>query len=189
MRTRVPPPKSEYLEFLRPYGPQIAAVALAVRKLVMSEAPGSVELIYDAYSAVATGYSFTGRPSDACIHIAVYAKWVNLGFNRGSQLPDPEGRLKGSGNWIRHIRIASLEDMKDTAIRGFVKAAVERAVYPQPAATPKPESIVRAVYARRRRPGAGTTGDLVASPPERPQPRAPQSHSRLDPIKRERRSP
>jgi len=155
----------------------------------MSEAPGSVELIYDAYSAVATGYSFTGRPSDACIHIAVYAKWVNLGFNRGSQLPDPEGRLKGSGNWIRHIRIASLEDMKDTAIRGFVKAAVERAVYPQPAATPKPESIVRAVYARRRRPGAGTTGDLVASPPERPQPRAPQSHSRLDPIKRERRSP
>lgn len=152
MRTRVPPPKPEYLGFLKPYGPAITELALAVRELVMGEAKGAVELIYDAYNAVATGYSFTGRPSDGCIHIAVYAKWVNLGFHRGSQLPDPERRLQGTGRWVRHIRIAKKEDLKDPAVRDFVKAAVERAVYPEPDRRPQAESVVRAVYPTRRRP-------------------------------------
>jgi hypothetical protein len=95
MRTPVPKPKPEYFTFLKPYGPAITDLALAVRELVMSEAHGAVELIYDAYNAVATGYSFTGRPSDGCIHIAVYAKWVNLGFHRGSAVAGPGGPAAG----------------------------------------------------------------------------------------------
>jgi hypothetical protein len=86
MQPKAPPPNPEYLKFLSPYAPRIVELALAARALVLSEAPGSLELIYDAYNAVASGYSFTGRTSDACIHIAVYANWVNLGFNRGSEL-------------------------------------------------------------------------------------------------------
>jgi hypothetical protein len=152
MNRRVPAPKAEYLEFLRPYGPEITTLALAVREFVMSEARGAVELIYDAYNAVATGYSFTGRPSDGCIHIAVYAKWVNLGFQRGSQLPDPERRLQGSGNWVRHVRIRCADDLRDPAIHTLVKAAIERAAYPDPKSAPKPESVVRAIYPRKRRP-------------------------------------
>jgi hypothetical protein len=152
MPSRVPPPSPEYLGFLKAYGPAITELALAVRKLVLTEARGSVELIYDAYNAVASGYSFTGCPSDACIHIAVYARWVNLGFNRGSQLPDPERLLQGTGNWVRHIRIASAEDLKAPAIRPLVKAAVQNATYPDSKTAPQPTSIVRAVYARRRRP-------------------------------------
>jgi hypothetical protein len=152
MNRRVPAPSPDYLEFLRPYGPEITALALAVRAFVMREAPGAVELIYDAYNAVATGYSFTGRPSDGCIHIAVYAKWVNLGFQRGSQLPDPERRLKGSGNWVRHVRITCVEDLSDPAIRALVKAAIEGAVYPDPKFAPKAGSVVRAIYPRKRRP-------------------------------------
>ena len=152
MPAHIPPPTSEYLKFLAPFGPEITALALAVRKLVLGEAKGAVELVYDAYNAVASGYTFTGRPSDACVHIAVYARWVNLGFHRGSQLQDPEKRLQGSGNWIRHIRITSKEDLKDPAIRAFVKAAIESAIYPDPKAKPRPSSIVRGNYPRKRRP-------------------------------------
>src|ERR1051325_3243923 len=122
MAARIPPPTPDHLRFLQPFGPAITDLALAVRKLVLSETKGAVELIYDAYNAVASGYTFTGRPSDACIHIAVYARWVNLGFNAGALLPDPEKRLAGSGNRIRHIRIATLADLKDPTIRAFVKA-------------------------------------------------------------------
>jgi hypothetical protein len=114
-----------------------------------------MELIYDAYNAVATGYSFTGRPSDAFIHIAVYAPWVNLGFNRGSQLEDPQGALQGSGRWVRHIRIADLRDLEKPAVRAFVKAAAAGAVRPDPQAGARPTkgtSVVRAVYPKRRRP-------------------------------------
>ena len=154
MPARIPPPMPEYLEFLRPYGPAITELALAVRRLVMGEARGAVELIYDAYNAVAAGYSFTGRPSDACLHVAVYANWVNLGFNHGAHLPDPGGRLKGSGNQVRHIRISSQEDLRDPAIRTLVRTAVEYAARPAAKAAPEPASVVRAIYPRKRRPAA-----------------------------------
>src|SRR5713226_7223589 len=117
MRRRVPPPLPEYLEFLSPFESRVRELALATRRLVLEEAPGSTELIYDAYNAVATGFSFTGRPSDAFIHVAVYARWVNLGFNRGSELDDPQEVLQGSGRWIRHIRIADPRDLEKPTVR------------------------------------------------------------------------
>jgi len=128
-------------------------LALATRALVFEEASDSSELIYDAYNAVASGYTFTGRPSDAFIHIAVYAKWVNLGFNRGSQLQDPFNMLQGSGRWVRHIRISELDDLKQPALRALVRAAIAQAERPEKAAAPTaPKSVVRAIYPNRRRP-------------------------------------
>ena len=141
----------EYLGFLAPFESRIKELALAIRRLVLEEAPNSTELIYDAYNAVATGYGFTGRPSECFIHIAVYAKWVNLGFHRGSELPDPKGVLRGTGKLIRHIRISELEDLAEPAVRAFVKQAIARAKRPATDA-PKVRSVVRAIYARRRRP-------------------------------------
>src|SRR6266568_7905772 len=117
MKVRVRPPTAEYLEFLAPFERRVIDLALAARALVLEEAPDACELIYDAYNAVATGYSFTGRPSDSFVHIAVYARWVNLGFNRGSELDDPAGMLQGSGRWIRHIRISGPDDLDNPAIR------------------------------------------------------------------------
>src|SRR5712671_733070 len=140
MKVRVRPPTAEYLEFLAPFERRVIDLALAARALVLEEAPDASELIYDAYNAVATGYSFTGRPSDAFIHIAVYARWVNLGFNRGSELEDPQGALQGSGRWIRHIRIADPEDLEKPMVRAFVKAAVARAVRPDPPVGKSPTS-------------------------------------------------
>ena len=151
MKPRVAPPNPEYLKFLSPFETRIRELALTTRELVLVEAPNSTELIYDAYNAVATGYSFTGRPSDAFIHIAVYAHWVNLGFNRGSELEDPQGALQGNGHWIRHIRIADPRDLENPTVRAFVKAAVSRAVQVGKRPTTS-KSVVRAVYPKRRRP-------------------------------------
>jgi hypothetical protein len=155
MATRIPPPAPEYLEFLSPYAPAIVELALATRRLVLEEAAGAVELIYDAYNAVAAGYSFTGRPSEACLHVAVYARWVNLGFQRGAELDDPAGVLQGSGNLVRHIRIAQPGDLDRPVVRALVQAAVARAKRPTASAAgsvKKGQSVARAVYPQRRRP-------------------------------------
>jgi Domain of unknown function (DU1801) len=155
MKPRVPPPLPEYLGFIVPFESRIQKLALATRKLVLEEAPDSVELIYDAYNAVSTGYGFTGHPSECFIHIAVYAKWVNLGFHRGAELQDPDGVLQGVGGLVRHIRIAEIEDLEKPAVRAFVRGAVARAKRPDPrtaTARTKTKSVVRAIYARKRRP-------------------------------------
>jgi len=121
--------------------------------MLLSECPGAAEFLYDAYNAVSSGYGFTSRPSDCFIHVAVYAKWVNLGFNRGSQIPDPRGILQGKGNWVRHIRIAEPADLERPEVRGFVRAAIDRAIRPDPRKPAAPGgSVVRAIYARKRRP-------------------------------------
>ena len=155
MKHGVQPPRPEYIQFLSLFGPGVTRLALAVRQLVLEEAPASTELIYDAYNAVATGYSFTGRPSDAFVHIAVYAHWVNLGFNWGVDLPDPQGVLEGSGRRIRHIRISQPADLEEPIVRRLVRAAAARAERPHlktgQAAT-LGGSVVRAIYARKRRP-------------------------------------
>jgi len=156
MQKRVPKPRPEYLKFLSAYEPRITELALAVRKLVLEEAPEATELIYDAYSAVTVGYSFTGRPSDAFIHIAAYARWVNLGFNYGSQLEDPRKLLQGTGQWVRHIRIADPVEVRNPMLRAFVKSAIAQADRPDPGLEKSGragKSVVRAIYARKRRPG------------------------------------
>lgn len=76
--------------FLAPFDPAVRELAPATRALVLEEAARAMEIIYDAYNAVADGFTFTGRTSDAFIHVATYANWVNLGFNRIASLADLE---------------------------------------------------------------------------------------------------
>ena len=149
---KVRPAKPEHLAFLRPYGPAITKLTLAVRKLVLEEDAGAVELIYDAYSAVSAGYSFTGRPSDCCIYVATYTKRVNLGFWDGVDLPDPDGLLEGTGKRSRHVKIRDLAELARPGVRALIQSAFAIAERPE-SAPPKPASVVQAVYPRRRRPG------------------------------------
>lgn len=149
------PLTKELSRFLKPYDRSIVAIAAAARSFLFAEAPAATELVYDAYNAVAMGYSFTGRPSDAFCHIAVYSQWVNLGFNHGAELSDPDRLLVGSGQHVRHLRMQSLSDLERSFVRSFVRAAIAAAKgSPQrsPVARSSPTSIVRAVYPKRRRP-------------------------------------
>jgi hypothetical protein len=150
-RPRVPAPNSRHIEFLRPYGPAVTELVVGARRIVLEEAPAAVELIYDAYSAVSAGYSFTGRTSDSFVYVAAYAKGVNIGFWDATALPDPDRLLEGAGKRSRHVKIRAAADLDRPAIRALIRAAVEIAERPE-GAPPKPESVVRAVYARRRRP-------------------------------------
>ena len=70
-----------------------ATLALALRDIVLDELAPCHENIYDAYSAVAIGYGTSDRLKDGIVHIAVYTRHVNLGFNEGVVLPDPDGLL------------------------------------------------------------------------------------------------
>lgn len=112
--------------FLSAFAPEIGALFLATRRAVLAAAPQANELIYDAYNAVSAAYSFSGRLREAFCHVAAYAGYVNLGFNRGAELPDPRGILVGSGAQIRHVRIARAGDLKAPAVQALLRAAVRQ---------------------------------------------------------------
>ena len=161
---RLHPPPPDLVKFLKPYDRAIQKLALSLRSLVLEEMAPCHENIYDAYSAVAIGYGPTDRLGDGVLHIAVYASGVNLGFNHGATLDDPVGILKGTGKRIRHISIRTPADLERPEVRAYIRRARKLAIAdarklgePSLAKVEKGGkviSVVKAVYPKKRRPGA-----------------------------------
>jgi hypothetical protein len=147
-RRMVKPPDRALLGYLASYDPHVSRLALAVREIVLEEAPEAIESISKGY-AVAIGFSFTGKPlKDGFCHIATYSSYVNLGFNRGALLPDPNGVLAGSGKLIRHITIRSEDDLNRPLVRRYLQAAIEQVNRP-PRDEPDPASKTAPSRGRR----------------------------------------
>jgi hypothetical protein len=143
------PPDRRLLSYLASYDPHIANLTLALRETVLEEAPGAIESISMGY-ALAIGYSFTGKPlKDGFCHIVTYATHINLGFNRGAQLPDPTGVLIGKGKAIRHITIHNQSELERPYIRRYLQAAIEQVAGPEPEAAAKLASKSSRRSARR----------------------------------------
>ena len=122
--------------YLAPYSPHVSRLALAARELVLEEAPAAIESFCKGY-AVSIAFSFTGKPlKDGFCHIAAYGTHVNLGFNRGALLADPNRLLSGNGKLIRHITIRSEDDLNRPFVRRFLQAAIEQIGAAPPASPP-----------------------------------------------------
>lgn len=57
------------------------------------------------------------------IYVKAFGGSVNLGFWRGGELEDPEGRLEG-GDRMKHLKLRSVGDIDADAVRTFVRQAV-----------------------------------------------------------------
>ena len=143
------PPARQLLTYLAPYGPHVSNLTLALRDVVLEEAPQAIESISKGY-ALAIGYSFTGRPlKDGFCHIVTYSTHVNLGFNRGALLPDPNGILVGKGKSIRHITISNESELERPFVRRYLQAAIDQiGAPPMLAVRPSPASKQRTLKRR-----------------------------------------
>ena len=120
------PPDRQLLSYLASYNPHVSNLTLALREVVLEEAPDAIESVVKGY-AVAIGFSFTGKPlKDGFCHVVTYSNYVNLGFNRGALLPDPKGVLKGTGKSIRHITIRNQNELDRPFVRRYLQAAIEQ---------------------------------------------------------------
>lgn len=129
------PPDRRLLSYLAPYDPHIAKLTLALREVVLEEAPDAIESLVNGY-AVSIGFSFTGKPlKDGFCHVVTYSSHVNLGFNRGALLPDPNKILMGSGKSIRHITIHDQRELERPFLRRYLQAAIEHVGRPAPPRT------------------------------------------------------
>jgi hypothetical protein len=58
-------------------------------------------------------------------YVRAFTNHVNLGFWRGGELPDDEGRLHSGGQRMAHIKITGPQDVDAAAFTRLVKAAVQ----------------------------------------------------------------
>jgi hypothetical protein len=119
------PPDPRLLGFLEAYDPPIADLALALREIILEEAPDASESIYQVYT-VAIWFGFSGKMKDMFCYIATNARHINLGFPRGSTLPDPNRVLEGEGKAMRHIKFATQGDLERSFVRRYIRASIEQ---------------------------------------------------------------
>lgn len=89
--------------------------------------PDCNELIYHTH-ALTSVFSISDKLSDAFCMLPIYTNHVNLGFNKGALLNDPNGLLTGTGNLIRHIDIHSPADYRNPEVTILIKAAIDFAI-------------------------------------------------------------
>jgi hypothetical protein len=143
-------PAPELIEFLLPYSPEIRELFLATRAMIQRETPDATETVWDAMNTVATGPTYTHGHREGFMFVNSYRDHVTLGFTWGVNLDDPEGRLRGSGNQIRHMHINSHVELTDPYILGLVRQAHANAYRPNPPMEAK--TIVRVMNGPKRRP-------------------------------------
>lgn len=112
---------NEVEDFLSLYSAEVRELALATRELILSAMPGVNEKLYPGYKSIA--YSTGSKMAEQGVYIAPFKDRVNLGFYRGTELPDPAGLLEGTGKLLRHIKIKKAEDLQNPALRALLEAA------------------------------------------------------------------
>ena len=103
--------------------PPVRALATGARALIFDVRPGTVEVVWPRQRTAGYGVGPRKMTEQFC-WLAPAAKHVVFGFYRGTDLPDPAGRLDGTGARMRHVKVRSAEDLADPALRALLEAAV-----------------------------------------------------------------
>jgi len=145
---------TDLIKFLMPYPDHVQETALWLRNFVWDIYPDSNELIYDNYNALAFGLSLTDKAGDVFCSMAVFAKYVNLGFNRGSEIADPNQILTGNGSLYRYITVKNINDFPETEIRLLLQDAYANALTRLKSGKQivKGQTIVKSIAPVRKRP-------------------------------------
>ncbi len=103
--------------------PHVQQLARHVRSLIAEVYPEVVEVPWPNQKTV--GYGLGPRKmSEHFCWISVHRSHVNLGFNYGADLPDPDHLLDGSGKRFRHIKLRRAEGTKGPGPRRLLEAAI-----------------------------------------------------------------
>lgn len=142
-------PTKQLDAFLAKYTPEMQRLGRALRKKMRARLPGTVEMVYDNYNALVIGYGPNDRASQAIFSLALFPRWVCLCFLQGAGLPDPDRLLLGSGNVVRHIKIADVEEWDRPAVQALIAAGLDRAKTPVEESTPH-QLIIKSISEKQR---------------------------------------
>jgi len=121
-------PPGELLDFLYRHDPDVKALTLALRDVVLGEMAPCHEYIFTMGRRVVLLYGPTSRVIEDCVcMIGVYQSHANLQFTHGIDLADRHGLLKGTGKRMRHLTVRAPSDVDRQEIRELLRQARKNA--------------------------------------------------------------
>ena len=104
-------------------------IVKALRELVLEVDPNASEAVRLGDRAATYGVG-PRKVIDGYAYVLPHGRWVNLGFYQGVALVDPQGLLEGTGARMRHVKVRSLEEVDNPAIRELLEAAFAERLNP-----------------------------------------------------------
>jgi len=95
-----------------------------LREYILALYPDSNELVYHTHALTAV-FSISDKLSDAFCMLPIYTNHLNLGFNKGTLLKDPNKLLTGTGNLIRHVDVKKTSDYRNPKVKALIQEAIE----------------------------------------------------------------
>jgi len=112
---------AELRAFLAPHPPAVRTLAQQLRKVVLAVVPDAIEQIDQPAHLLGYGFAPTYRHT-VCVIMPLKAG-VNLGFPSGTDLPDPQGLLIGTGKRARHVKLTQPEQISAPVVHDLLMAA------------------------------------------------------------------
>jgi hypothetical protein len=145
----------DLLTFLAFFPPGIQETTLWLREFVWDLYPQTNELIYDAYNAVAFGWSPTEKLGHTFCGVSVFRSNYNIHFNFywGSELSDPEKMLLGQGSQYRYILVKGKKDFPKAYVKKLIKQAYANSLakVKDPKQITHGATITKAIYEKKRK--------------------------------------
>ena len=113
---------NDFEEMLTSASPEVAALTRQAKTVIQNVMPNVVEVVWLNQNIAGYGVG-PKKMSEQFCYIALFKARLNLGFYYGSDLPDPEKLLEGSGKNLRHIKISHPEQLQNPALHDLVVAA------------------------------------------------------------------
>lgn len=98
-----------------------------LREFILELYPDSNELVYHTHALTAV-FSISEKLSDAFCMLPIYSNHLNLGFNKGTLLKDPDRLLTGTGTLIRHIDVKETGDYRNPEVKALIQEAINFAI-------------------------------------------------------------
>jgi hypothetical protein len=86
------------------YSPEVAATARAGLKKLRARFPGARQLVFERRQNLPIGFA-PAEHGNPVFSLVLYPRWVRFFFLDGVAIDDPDGRLEGTGNQVRSIRV------------------------------------------------------------------------------------
>ena len=112
----------QFSDLLQLANEPLRTVMERLRSLILEVDPEVCEVVRLGEKAASYGCG-PRKMIEGYAYVMPFRSWVNLGFFRGSSLPDPYGLLEGTGAKLRHVKIRSTEDAERPGVRGLIEEA------------------------------------------------------------------
>ena len=99
-------------------------VTIRLKELLLAADPDACIVVRPGDRAATFGVG-PRKMSEGYCYILPHANWVNLGFYRGVDIPDPEELLEGTGARMRHIKVRSIEECDNPRLVTMIRDALE----------------------------------------------------------------